>query len=58
VTTSNSDNIERLTRLINAVYIAKPVSFDQLISRVEDVGSATVLMTEHGAKTVAWQQSM
>jgi DNA-binding NtrC family response regulator len=61
VTTSNSENIERLTRLINALYVQKPVSMDQLISKVENVGPAATLKTEHGryrTKTITSQQPM
>jgi DNA-binding NtrC family response regulator len=57
VTTSSSENVERLTRLINALYVEKPVSLDQLISKVENVGPAAVLKTERGTKTLTWQQT-
>jgi DNA-binding NtrC family response regulator len=56
VTTSNSENVERLTRLINALYVEKPVSLDHLISKVENIGAAPVLKTERGTKTVTWRR--
>jgi DNA-binding NtrC family response regulator len=61
VTTSNSENIETLARLINAVYVEKPVSLDQLISNVECVRPAPIVKAEHDryrTKTIAWQRSM
>jgi DNA-binding response OmpR family regulator len=46
VTTSNSENIERLTRLINAVYVEKPVSLDLLAANVENFRVAKIFKTE------------
>lgn len=48
VTTSSSEIVERLTGLINARSLEKPVSFDQLISTVEYSRAARVVKAEHG----------
>ena len=58
VTTSNSEIIERLTRLVNALYVEKPVSFDQLISKVENVGPAAILNSRYRTKAITRQQPM